>query len=247
MGRTETLLEKIQPDFYQFMVDTGGLGEPTMRNYISWLRFLSSFYRIDTTLDEYSIEDILRKEEEARHARDKYARKEDISNFKSALHKFLDFLGTGYAKNVRQENMDEINDTDILTSTEKEIVIKARLVQGAFREKLIRYWRGCAISRCPQVDLLIASHIKPWSLSTDEEKVDVFNGLLLLPHYDKLFDSGYMTFTPEGKVVYSELLSDDVRRILNLTNDLSLCHLEERHKQYLQYHNEYCFKKNRGR
>ena len=35
MGRTETLLEKIQPDFYQFMVDTGGLGEPTMRNYIS--------------------------------------------------------------------------------------------------------------------------------------------------------------------------------------------------------------------
>ena len=135
----------------------------------------------------------------------------------------------------------------ILTSTEKEIVIKARLVQGAFREKLIRYWRGCAISRCPQVDLLIASHIKPWSLSTDEEKVDVFNGLLLLPHYDKLFDSGYMTFTPEGKVVYSELLSDDVRRILNLTNDLSLCHLEEGHKQYLQYHNEYCFKKNRGR
>lgn len=52
MRRTETLLEKVQPDFYQFMVDTGGLGEPTMRNYISWLRFLSSFYRIDTTLDE---------------------------------------------------------------------------------------------------------------------------------------------------------------------------------------------------
>ena len=72
---------------------------------------------------------------------------------------------------------------------------------------MIKYWDGCAISKCSLTDMLVASHIKPWKDSTNDERLDVFNGLLLLPNYDKLFDLGYLTFTSEGKAIYSKLLS----------------------------------------
>ena len=40
--------------------------------------------------------------------------------------------------------------------------------------------------------ILIASHIKPWRVSNNNERLDVYNGLLLLPNLDKLFDKGYI-------------------------------------------------------
>ena len=68
-----------------------------------------------------------------------------------------------------------------------------------------------------------------------------YNGLLLLPNYDKLFDLGYISFYPKGEIMYSHLLDKFDRAAKGLTSDLHLVKLEDQHLKYLKYHNENCF------
>ena len=68
-----------------------------------------------------------------------------------------------------------------------------------------------------------------------------YNGLLLLPNYDKLFDLGYISFNPKGEIMYSHLLDKFGREAIGLTSDLHLVKLEDQHLKYLKYHNENCF------
>ena len=53
-------------------------------------------------------------------------------------------------------------------------------------------------------ELLVASHIKPWSISDANEKLDIHNGLLMCPNHDKLFDRGYISFDDTGRILISE-------------------------------------------
>jgi putative restriction endonuclease len=48
--------------------------------------------------------------------------------------------------------------------------------------------------------LLRASHIKPWSVSTSKERMDVCNGLAACPIHDAGFDQGYLTVN-EGHII----------------------------------------------
>ncbi|MCC6242249.1 MAG: HNH endonuclease, partial [Gemmatimonadaceae bacterium] len=80
-----------------------------------------------------------------------------------------------------------------LAETEREQVTKARVGQGQFRERLLSLWRGCAVTGVARPDLVRASHIKPWRMSNNEERLDPSNGLLLLPQYDHLFDAGFIS------------------------------------------------------
>ena len=72
---------------------------------------------------------------------------------------------------------------------------KAREGQGKYREQLLEQCRYCPITMISDERLLIASHIKPWAASSDVEKVDPYNGYMLSPMIDKLFDRGFITFT----------------------------------------------------
>jgi predicted restriction endonuclease len=96
---------------------------------------------------------------------------------------------------------------DFVEKTERETLIKARIGQGRFREDVFNIWKGCAITGIKDPDLLIASHIKPWRLCTNNERLDAANGLMLLPHYDHLFDKGYLSFENNGNIIFSEILS----------------------------------------
>ncbi|MBO7381377.1 MAG: HNH endonuclease, partial [Neisseriaceae bacterium] len=51
--------------------------------------------------------------------------------------------------------------------------------------------------------------LKPWRKSNDKEKLDINNGLLLCPTHDKLIDKGLITFSENGEIIISELLTDD--------------------------------------
>ncbi|MFQ5560954.1 MAG: HNH endonuclease, partial [Nitrospinota bacterium] len=114
---------------------------------------------------------------------------------------------------------------------------ESRIGQGKFRDDLIILWeKRCAISEYDDVNILKASHIKPWKDSSDKEKLDRFNGLLLLPNYDELFDRGYISFDNNGKIIFSACLSDDNRKILNLPTDLRLRFICDEHRLYLEYH-----------
>ena len=80
-----------------------------------------------------------------------------------------------------------------------------RLNQCKFRKELIQYWGGCSVTGFTDEKLLIASHIKPWRNATDKEQLNPFNGLLLIPQLDYLFDKGYISFSDSGKIILSDL------------------------------------------
>jgi hypothetical protein len=131
-----------------------------------------------------------------------------------------------------------IEDTSIL-NTEKENLIRCRIGQGDFREKLIRHWKACSVTNYSKHSLLIASHIKPWKDSTSDERLDLYNGLLLIPNLDKLFDKGYISFDTNGKILISnDLEGFDIFGV----NDKMKIKIEEEHKKYLDYHRKNVFK-----
>lgn len=128
----------------------------------------------------------------------------------------------------------------MLTQTQKSQIVLARVGQGVFRRKLIRHWGKCSATGCLQIDILKASHIKPWSESNNHERLDVYNGLLLSPNLDALFDKGYITFDDEGNVLISPYVCNSDRTILNCSAELRV-NLEPHHLKYLAWHREHLF------
>ena len=122
---------------------------------------------------------------------------------------------------------------------EKESIVLSRIGQGEFRGNLIKHWKACTITGFSDERFLIASHIKPWKQSDDEEKVDKYNGILLLPTFDKLFDLGFISFSDAGKILISPNLVD--AELLGV-NEKIVIQTKPEHNKYLQYHRENIFK-----
>ncbi|MEQ2509509.1 HNH endonuclease signature motif containing protein [Segatella sinensis] len=234
----------LQADFYHYMVKFGGIAKKTSGDYVTRMKFLAHDYSLDETLTKEKIDEILRQEDFKRQERSVYTSKKSQSDFRAGLNKFLAFINSDYHKRIADSIITEIkaveNDNTI-KMTEKDSIVKSRIGQGIFRKGLIEYWHGCAISQCPLTWMLIASHIKPWRDADNQERLDPYNGLLLLPNYDKLFDLGYISFNSKGKIMYSRLLDKFDRETIGLTNNLHLVKLEEQHLKYLKYHNDNCF------
>ncbi len=129
-------------------------------------------------------------------------------------------------------------------STEAERLVVQRVGQDVFRAGLMEYWGGrCAVTGLAVPELLRASHIKPWAAcETDAERLDVFNGLLLAPHLDALFDNGFITVADDGAVLVSSKLPEEARRPLGLVDVLRLGRLDSGHRRYLPWHRERVFK-----
>lgn len=123
----------------------------------------------------------------------------------------------------------------------KRIEIEARIGHGKYREDLIKLWGKCSVSEYDKVDLLIASHIKPWKFSNNQEKTDPYNGFLLIPNIDKLFDRGYISFDENGKVILSEMLSIREYEELGISVSSKLSNVMEENKKYLEFHRENIF------
>jgi len=240
------LFSDTESDFYQYLTFHGKVSPRTRTNYISWLRFLSKSHLINNDLDQESVRLILEQENNRRHLRTIYKKEKDIRNFYFALKKYIDFLSYNFSERqeaIINEELKKINFSTNLTATERETVLLSRLGQGTFRNKLISYWQGCSVSNFDKSDILIASHIKPWKDSSNHERLDCFNGLLLLPNYDKLFDKGYISFDENGQILSSKLLSNTHKNALGITNNLKLFKVEKNHLEYLNYHYENCFMK----
>jgi len=130
-----------------------------------------------------------------------------------------------------------------LTDTERDALIKARVGQSGYRDELLGYWGGCAVTDCCVPTLLRASHIKPWRAASGAERLDKFNGLLLTPNLDLAFDQGLISFDDSGQILLGEDLDPDSARALNITPDLRLRQINPRHRGYLAWHRENLFRK----
>lgn len=91
--------------------------------------------------------------------------------------------------------------------------------------------------------VLIASHIKPYRYSDENEAFDVNNGLLLSKNMDSLFDRGYITFDEDGTILPSNALSLDVVDYLS-GYKLDAGFMNPKRMEYMQYHREHVFQKN---
>lgn len=144
---------------------------------------------------------------------------------------------------VKEDNIIFKNKKQI-EITEKTVKQKIRVGQNNFRNDLLKSLKRCPITQIDDKKLLIASHIKPWIHSNNEERLNPYNGFLLSPLYDKLFDKGIglITFTPEKEILISKKLSSENRARLSVNNrdyiaDLPINGREE----FLEYHRRYIF------
>ena len=126
----------------------------------------------------------------------------------------------------------------------KKIVRQAREGQGKYREQLLEQCHFCPVTMISDERLLIASHIKPWAASNDTEKIDPYNGYMLSPMIDKLFDRGFITFTDSRHIVLSEFISPYTWKQIGLKNDTfyKALQMDDKRIEYLKFHHESVFK-----
>lgn len=93
-----------------------------------------------------------------------------------------------------------------LDATEQKALVKVRIQQSGFRKRLLERWGdSCSVSGLKVPGILVASHIRPWSLcESAQERWSVDNGLLLHPGLDKAFDRGLIGFDDDGNIVLSK-------------------------------------------
>ena len=132
-----------------------------------------------------------------------------------------------------------------LVENAKQVEIRqARHGQGAYRDKLLEECPFCPITMINDERLLIASHIKPWAVATDKEKIDHKNGLILSPLYDKLFDRGFMTFTEDRRIKLSNWISPANKKRLGIVDGqfVQMLPLDESRQSYMNFHRISVFK-----
>ena len=132
------------------------------------------------------------------------------------------------------------NDKRIRSETTRRALINARRGQGQFRADLERRWNGsCAVTGCGISAMLRASHIKPWSKSSNRDRLDSFNGILLAAHLDALFDCGLISFADDGTMLVSAQIADDLKHF-RLPEKLRREPTKEE-KRFLAYHRRHVF------
>jgi len=145
------------------------------------------------------------------------------------------------SKISEKEIVAEIQADYGMPETEKESLVVSRIGQGLFRKRSIDLWHSCSVTGFSKENVLVASHIKPWKLSDNSERLNPYNSLLLVPTLDKLFDKGYIGFEPTGRIMLSEKIQNDDWKRININPDLRLKFFPVETKKYLDYHREYIF------
>lgn len=142
-----------------------------------------------------------------------------------------------------EKNINEQVRTKKIDAERKTRLVDARYGQGAYRQRLLNESTECLITRVNDERLLIASHIKPWVVSNDDEKIDHNNGLVLTPTYDKLFDQGFISFTDTGEIMISAHISPLNLKKLGLAKGRKYpLPVTKKRLEYLQYHRSNIFK-----
>ncbi len=143
-----------------------------------------------------------------------------------------------------QEAMERQIDLEIqdsgLRETEIEGLVKSRRGQGVFRDRVLALEPRCRLTGLADPRFLRASHIKPWAVATNQERLDGSNGLMLSPHVDLLFDQGYISFLKSGEV----LASEDARSAIQAwrLNGHCLASFSDEQERYLKYHRQCIFR-----
>jgi putative restriction endonuclease len=151
--------------------------------------------------------------------------------------------------NQSLEEVTGIEINNLPEGKEKEVIVKQRVNQNFFRSTILSsYNLKCCITCLSIPDLLVASHIIPWSKDR-KNRLNPRNGLCLNSLHDQDFDKGFITITEDYKIKVSKYLGD-------FKNDNSVFNLFLKYenqpiilpnkfipsKEFLEYHRTNIFK-----
>ncbi|WKZ75343.1 MAG: HNH endonuclease signature motif containing protein [Vicingaceae bacterium] len=145
---------------------------------------------------------------------------------------------------------NDLLDTEILKNpiqievenTSKIIQQTIRIGQEKFRRSLLDEISFCPITGITDRRILTASHIKPWRVSNNNERLDRNNGFIFSPTIDKLFDIGLITFENNKALLVSKSL--DKSNIISVGIEPKRIYEKlpvENRVQYLEYHRNFIF------
>lgn len=151
-------------------------------------------------------------------------------------------------QNKTIEENEELNLDDIPEGKERHTIVKTRVNQNFFRSTILSsYNLKCCITGLSIPDFLVASHIKPWA-KDKENRINPHNGICLNSIHDKAFDKGFITITPDYKIILSNLfdnysneraVNDFFKKYQNQKINLPDKFLPS--KEFLEYHYENIF------
>lgn len=140
-------------------------------------------------------------------------------------------------------SVKQIKEDNNIAETVRAQLINARVGQGIYRKSVSDIEKSCRVTGTSESKFLIASHIKPWAKSTNDERLDGNNGLMLAPHIDRLFDRGYISFEDDGRLVVSSQLPEAVRLKWDIVQKISNVPFSAAQVHYLNYHRDVLLRK----
>ncbi len=151
----------------------------------------------------------------------------------------VDLPGIDEWERIERKKIEE----STLPETDRVALIKARVGQGRFKLNVSRIETHCRITKVSNPVHLVASHIKPWRESSNDERLAAENGLLLTPSIDHLFDRGFISFGDSGETLISPVADRDslLRMGLDPSNppDTGVFNADQRF--FLDYHRSSVF------
>lgn len=131
----------------------------------------------------------------------------------------------------------------LITETEAEMKVKIRTGEQKFRRGLVPLWEHkCALCEIELTELLQAIRSKPWKDSTDFEKVDPYNGVLLCSNHGVLYHKGFIAFDGQGRLHISPELKEENYEKYGLRLNMKVPRKLE-NKPYFKWHKRKVFKK----
>jgi putative restriction endonuclease len=148
-------------------------------------------------------------------------------------------IATADDLDVWEHRLEEQVETDSsVNETEREAIVRARRGQGLFKQRVMEIETRCRITGVSNPSHLLASHCKPWRDSSNEERLNGENGLLLTPSIDHLFDRGFIGFDDAGELIISPVAHRPSLQKMGVeTNSLvNVGAFTEGQRQFLDYH-----------
>lgn len=174
---------------------------------------------------------------------------EFINNKEDLLFESERILANLEKQTIESKFAEILSGTENLKGETKVREVKTRVNQNVFRQiVLANYNRKCAISGIDLPDLLVASHIIPWS-QNEVERLNPENGICLSALYDRAYDKGLIGITENYQIILSSELKTKEKKEYYPSNFGSLCgialQLPQKYlpkKEFLQFHLDTVFR-----
>ena len=123
---------------------------------------------------------------------------------------------------IEDKFAETLKGTEHLKGEYKLREVKTRINQNVFRQiVLANYDNKCAVTGIDISDLLVASHIVPWSRN-EQERLNPENGICLSPLYDRAYDKGYIGINEKFEILLSAGLKKKSKEIYHSKHFASL-------------------------